>query len=113
MELRSSVGRSSLLSRNQRGWRFATPWLLLESNPLSALPAEVHVGSNGPVSHPRVDNHLSGYFKRREWDSNPRGVATNALAGRRHKPLGHPSKGDPLIAHLQKVALLGIEPRLS
>ena len=31
--------------------------------------------------------------KRREWDSNPRGASTNALAGRRLKPLGHPSQG--------------------
>ncbi len=41
---------------------------------------------------------------RREWDSNPRGLASNALAGRRLKPLGHPS---------QTVAPLGLEPRLS
>jgi hypothetical protein len=33
--------------------------------------------------------------ERREWDSNPRGpFGPNALAGRRLKPLGHPSKAD-------------------
>ena len=36
-------------------------------------------------------------LKRREWDSNPRGPETNALAGRRLKPLGHPSKTVVLI----------------
>ena len=30
--------------------------------------------------------------RRRGWDSNPRGLSPNALAGRRLKPLGHPSK---------------------
>ena len=64
---------------------------------------EDHVGSNPIII-------LASCFQRREWDSNPRGVATNALAGRRHKPLGHPSKRrqEPPV-----IAPLGIEPRLS
>ena len=64
----------------------------------SVIFCEDHVGSNPIII-------LASCFQRREWDSNPRGVATNALAGRRHKPLGHPS--------LQQVAPLGFEPRLS
>ena len=64
---------------------------------------EDHVGSNPATL-------LASCFQRREWDSNPRGVATNALAGRRHKPLGHPSKRRP---SSPEIAPLGIEPRLS
>ena len=52
----------------------------------------------------------ASFLQRREWDSNPRGVATNALAGRRHKPLGHPSKRR---SRSPEIAPLGIEPRLS
>ncbi len=69
----------------------------------SVIFCEDHVGSNPIII-------LASCFQRREWDSNPRGVATNALAGRRHKPLGHPSKRrqEPPV-----IAPLGIEPRLS
>lgn len=49
---------------------------------------------------------------RREWDSNPRGLSPNALAGRRLKPLGHPSRSG-CGTRRRPVAPLGLEPRLS
>ena len=74
----------------------------LDSNPLCDLLRR----SRGFEPH----DHTASFLQRREWDSNPRGVATNALAGRRHKPLGHPSKRRP---PSPEIAPLGIEPRLS
>ena len=63
-------------------------------------PSSDQTGDPKPTSPSRFGK------KRREWDSNPRGLASNALAGRRLKPLGHPS-------HNRTVAPLGLEPRLS
>ena len=45
------------------------------------------------------------FNQRREWDSNPRGPETNALAGRRLKPLGHPSKAEQQAGYTRRSKL--------
>ena len=106
--LRSFSGGSGMDLASARSSRrttprtHSTPTPSLDSNPLCDLLRR----SRGFEPH----DHTASFLQRREWDSNPRGVATNALAGRRHKPLGHPSKRRP---PSPEIAPLGIEPRLS
>ncbi len=81
-----------------------------DSNPRGLSPTRFPIVRLKPLGHPsRVRNQMSlaatshrierpgtrvrDRYERREWDSNPRGLSPNALAGRRHKPLGHPSPG--------------------
>ena len=70
------------------------PWVRIP--PPLARRGRIPVRASGASRFPNLP--------RRGWDSNPRVPKDNALAGRRFKPLSHPSK---------QVAPLGLEPRLS
>ncbi len=53
--------------------------------PTRAMPTRFPIVRLKPLGHPskKAADLLHDRRSRREWDSNPRGVATNALAGRR------------------------------
>ena len=111
MELRCFA--SSLLSR--------VTCSALRDSPIAARvePTAIPLRGLGGFEHLRCNRTTVQMVvfvlrRRREWDSNPRGASTNALAGRRLKPLGHPSRKTRwLLPPRSHIAPLGIEPRLS
>ena len=107
--------RSSLVSRKNHVERSAHHPFAARPEPTPAIRFASRAWVRTLVTPTNTRDRIAGaHHIRREWDSNPRGPETNALAGRRLKPLGHPSKAEtPRQEKRLRVAPLGLEPRLS